>query len=36
MAYSCMSLQRFLECNRFKIHAAQLPREEREYFNLCK
>lgn len=32
----CMPLQRFLECNHFKIQAAQLPPEEHEYFTLCK
>lgn len=32
----CTSLQRFLECNHFKIQAAQLPPEEHEYFTLCK
>lgn len=26
----------FLECNHFKIQAAQLPPEEHEYFTLCK
>lgn len=31
----CMSLQRFVEYNHFKIQAAQLP-EEHEYFTLCK